>query len=129
MAPTYLITGASTGFRALAARALAKQGYTVFAGMYSHNGDTRKYEDDIMKFSKDNKVDLRAVPLDLLSQDSVDAAVSHIVGAKGGIDAVVHNAGHMSWGPAESFTPQQFLRMYDINVVGCQRLNQAVLPA
>ncbi len=97
--------------------------------MYSHSNNTRQYEDDIAKFSKDHKVDLHAVPLDLLSQDSVDAAVQHIQRAKGRIDAIVHNAGHMSWGPTESFTPQQLLRLYDVNVVGCQRLNQAVLPS
>ncbi|KAH8901646.1 NAD(P)-binding protein [Thozetella sp. PMI_491] len=129
MAQTYLITGASTGFGALAARALAKQGHAVFAGMYSHDGDTTQYEADLAKFANEHKVNLHAVPLDLLDQVSVDAAVNHVRGIAGRIDAIIHNAGHMSWGPSESFTPEQLLRLYDINVVGCQRLNQAVLPS
>ena len=38
------------------------------------------------------------------------------------------NAGHMAFGPAEAFTPAQFAKLYDINVIGPQRLNRAVLP-
>ncbi|KAL7911681.1 NAD(P)-binding protein [Trichoderma velutinum] len=128
MSQVYLISGASTGFGALAARAIAKRGHTVFAGMYSHSGNTKEYEDAISKYAKEHKVDLRAVPLDLLSQDSVNAAVDNVVGSTGRIDAVIHNAGHMSWGPTESFSAKQLLQLYDVNVVGSQRLNQAALP-
>lgn len=125
----YLITGASTGFGALAARALAKEGHTIYAGMYSHSGDTKEYEDDIATFAKEENADLRPVDLNLLDQDSVDAAVKHILSATGGkLDVVVHNAGHMNYGPAESFSADQYLRLYDVNVVGAHRLNLAVLP-
>ncbi|GAP86243.1 putative short-chain dehydrogenase reductase SDR [Rosellinia necatrix] len=128
MSQVYLITGASTGFGALSARALAKEGHIVFAGMYSHDGNTAGYEEDAATFSRDNNADLRTVPLNLLLQESVDAAVKHIIDAVGRIDVVVHNAGHMNYGPAESFTAEQCLRLYDVNVVGCQRLNMAALP-
>ncbi|KAM0265169.1 hypothetical protein ACHAQJ_000322 [Trichoderma viride] len=124
----YLISGASTGFGAMAARAIAKRGHTVFAGMYSHSGNTQQYEDAISQYAKEHKVDLRAIPMDLLSQDSVDSAVNSVVRSTGRIDAVIHNAGHMCWGPSESFGAQQLLQQYDVNVVGCQRLNQAALP-
>ncbi|KAI0970156.1 hypothetical protein F4678DRAFT_148606 [Xylaria arbuscula] len=127
MSQIYLITGASTGFGALSARALAKEGHTVYAGMYSHDGNTSRYE-EAATFSRENNVDLRTVTLDLLSQESVDAAVKHVLDGSGRIDVVVHNAGHMNYGPAESFTAEQYLRLYDVNVVGCHRLNIAVLP-
>ncbi|KAJ8130202.1 hypothetical protein O1611_g3429 [Lasiodiplodia mahajangana] len=104
MSQVYLITGASTGFGALSARALAKEGHTVFAGMYSHDGNTSKYEEEAVAFARENNVDLYTVPLDLLSQESVDAAVKHILDTAGRVDVVVHNAGHMNYGPAESFT-------------------------
>jgi NAD(P)-dependent dehydrogenase (short-subunit alcohol dehydrogenase family) len=129
MAQVFLITGASTGFGALAARALARAGHSVFAGMYAHGGDTRAAEESAASFAAEHKADLRTVPLDLLSQASVDGAVARVLEATGGrLDVVVHNAGHMSWGPAESFSAEQYLRLYDVNVVGSQRLNQAVLP-
>ncbi|KAI1259778.1 hypothetical protein F5Y18DRAFT_286694 [Xylariaceae sp. FL1019] len=128
MSQVYLITGASTGFGALSARALAREGHTVFAGMYSHDGDTTKSEEEASRFSAENNCDLRTVSLDLLSQNSVDAAVKHVLDAAGRIDVVVHNAGHMSYGPSEAFTAEVLLKLYDVNVVGCQRLNMAVLP-
>ncbi|KAL6872831.1 short-chain dehydrogenase/reductase SDR [Trichoderma novae-zelandiae] len=128
MAQVYLISGASTGFGALAARAIARRGHTVFAGMYSHSGITKGYEDAISQFAQEHKVDLRAIPLDLLSQDSVDAAVDNVLKSTGRIDAIVHNAGHLCWGASESFSAKQLLHLYDVNVVGCQRLNHAALP-
>ncbi|KAI1426396.1 hypothetical protein F5Y12DRAFT_783909 [Xylaria sp. FL1777] len=128
MSQIYLITGASTGFGALSARALAREGHTVFAGMYSHDGNTSKYEEEAATFAHEHNADLRTVTLDLLSQDSVDAAVKHVLDRAGRIDVVVHNAGHMNYGPAESFTAEQYLRLYDVNVVGSHRLNMAVLP-
>ena len=41
---------------------------------------------------------------------------------------VVHNAGHMVFGPAEAFTPEQLAELYDINVLSTQRVNRAILP-
>jgi len=34
----------------------------------------------------------------------------------------------MAYGPAEAFLPQQFSQLYDINVLGTQRVNRAALP-
>jgi NAD(P)-dependent dehydrogenase (short-subunit alcohol dehydrogenase family) len=34
----------------------------------------------------------------------------------------------MMFGPAEAFTPEQFAQQYDVNVLGTQRVNRAVLP-
>jgi NAD(P)-dependent dehydrogenase (short-subunit alcohol dehydrogenase family) len=48
--------------------------------------------------------------------------------AAGRLDVVVHNAGYMSYGPAEAFTPEQFAQFYDINVLSTQRVNRAALP-
>jgi NAD(P)-dependent dehydrogenase (short-subunit alcohol dehydrogenase family) len=41
---------------------------------------------------------------------------------------VIHNAGHMVFGPAEAFTPEQLAELYDINVLSTQRVNRAALP-
>jgi hypothetical protein len=43
-------------------------------------------------------------------------------------EGVVHNAGHMMFGPAEAFTPEQYAQQYDANVLGTQRVNRAALP-
>ena len=73
-------------------------------------------------------VDLRTVDLDVTSEESVEAAVAAILAEQGHLDVLVHNAGHMVTGPAEAFTPEQLAELYDVNVLGTQRLNRAVLP-
>jgi NAD(P)-dependent dehydrogenase (short-subunit alcohol dehydrogenase family) len=54
--------------------------------------------------------------------------VERIIGNSGRVDVVMHNAGHMAFGPAEAFTPEQYAELYDINVLSTQRVNRAVLP-
>jgi NAD(P)-dependent dehydrogenase (short-subunit alcohol dehydrogenase family) len=72
--------------------------------------------------------DIRPLELDVQSEPSVNAAVAKIIAESGRIDVVVHNAGHMMFGPAEAFTPEQFAQQYDVNVLGTQRVNRAALP-
>ncbi|WNL45857.1 SDR family NAD(P)-dependent oxidoreductase [Dyella sp. BiH032] len=123
-----LITGASSGFGALAARALARAGHTVYASMRDTQGRNAPQVEAVDAYAKEHGVDLRSVELDVQSQVSADAAIAHIAAAHGRLDVVVHNAGHMVFGPAEAFTPEQFAQLYDVNVLGTQRVNRAALP-
>src|SRR5258708_295478 len=123
-----VITGASSGFGALTARALAKAGHTVYASMRDTTGQNARQVEEAKRFTKDNKVDLRSIELDVTSQASVDAAIQKIVGENKRLDVVIHNAGHMAFGPAEAFTPEQLAVLYDINVLSTQRVNRAALP-
>lgn len=128
MSKIILITGASSGFGRLTAEALAKAGHTVYASMRETAGQNAPEVAKIAAFSKENGVDLRTVELDVLCQDSVDAAVGKVIGESGRIDVLIHNAGHMVFGPAEAVSPEQLAQVYDINVVSTQRVNRAVLP-
>ena len=128
MSKTIVITGASSGFGALSARALAHAGHTVYAGMRDSAGRNAPQVTATKRYAADNDVDLRTVELDIAAQDSVDAAVESIISEQGSLDVLVHNAGHMVTGPAEAFTPEQIAEIYDTNVVGTQRLNRAALP-
>jgi NADP-dependent 3-hydroxy acid dehydrogenase YdfG len=51
-----------------------------------------------------------------------------IIAENGRLDVVVHNAGHMVFGPAEAFTLEQLAERYDVNVLSTQRVNRAALP-
>jgi NAD(P)-dependent dehydrogenase (short-subunit alcohol dehydrogenase family) len=128
MSKIILITGASSGFGHLTAQALAKAGHTVYASMRETAGRNASEVAKIAAFSRENGADLRTVELDVLSQDSVDAAVGSVIGKSGRIDVVIHNAGHMVFGPAEAFTPEQLAQLYDVSVLSTQRVNRAVLP-
>jgi NAD(P)-dependent dehydrogenase (short-subunit alcohol dehydrogenase family) len=123
-----IVTGASSGFGRMAANALADAGHTVYAGMRETAGRNAPQVADVEAYTKAKGVDLRAIELDVASEDSVNAAIDQIMKTDGRIDVVVHNAGHMSFGPAEAFTPEQFAQLYDVNVLSTQRVNRAVLP-
>ncbi|GAB2570542.1 short-chain dehydrogenase/reductase [Paractinoplanes abujensis] len=115
-----LVTGASSGFGRLTAESLTRAGYLVAAGMRDVAGRNAPAAAALGG---------RAVELDVQSQESVDAAVAAVLDRHGRIDAIVHNAGHMALGPAEAFTPDEYAALYDVNVLGAQRVNRAALPS
>ncbi|HWZ37844.1 MAG TPA: SDR family oxidoreductase [Bradyrhizobium sp.] len=128
MKQVIVITGASSGFGRLTANALARAGHIVYASMRETKGRNAAVVADVEKFARDNRVDLRALELDVGSQASADAGIARIVAEQGRLDVVMHNAGHMVFGPAEAFTPEQLAELYDVNVLSTQRVNRAALP-
>ncbi|WP_426231701.1 SDR family oxidoreductase [Pararhizobium sp. DWP3-4] len=123
-----VVTGASSGFGAMTTRQLAQAGHTVYAGMRATEGRNAWAVSDAKAFAKEHNVDLRSVELDVASDASVEAGIAKIIADAGRLDVIMHNAGHMSFGPAEAFTPEQFAELYDINVLSTQRVNRAALP-
>jgi NAD(P)-dependent dehydrogenase (short-subunit alcohol dehydrogenase family) len=123
-----VITGASSGFGALTARALARAGHIVYATMRGTTGRNASQVAEAARFASEHGVDLRTAELDVASTESVNEGIATIIAQTGRVDVVIHNAGHMSFGPAEAFTPEQFAALYDINVLSTQRVNRAVLP-
>src|SRR5438874_3817714 len=128
MKDVIVITGASSGFGALAARALASAGHTVYASMRETAGRNAPQVKEVEQYAAEHGVDLRAIELDVSSQKSCDAAIQEIISKDGRLDVVIHNAGHMVFGPAEAFTPEQLAELYDVNVLSTQRVNRAALP-
>ena len=123
-----LITGASSGFGALTARELAEAGHIVYASMLHTEGKNAKQVEELDRFAKEHAVDLKAIELNVTSEDSAEKAIDSILKSEGRLDVIVHNAGHMAYGPAEAFTPQHLAELYDINVLRTQRVNRAALP-
>jgi NAD(P)-dependent dehydrogenase (short-subunit alcohol dehydrogenase family) len=127
-APVILITGASSGFGALAARALGEAGHSVYAGIRDTGGRNAPQVETLALWASETGADVRALELDVQSDRSVTGAVETVLGERGRIDVLVHNAGHMVLGPSEAFTPAQLADQYDVNVLGAHRLNRAALP-
>ena len=65
MKQVIVITGASSGFGALAARRLADAGHTVYAGMRATTGRNSTQFEAANQYAKDHHVDLRAIEMDV----------------------------------------------------------------
>ena len=127
MSQVIVITGASSGFGKMSAKALAKAGHIVYAGMRDPTPGNASVK-DIESFVEKEKVDMRPVALNVVSEESLTAGIDKIMKEAGKIDILIHNAGHMSFGPSEAFTAEQLMSEYDVNCVGAHRFNRVVLP-
>jgi NAD(P)-dependent dehydrogenase (short-subunit alcohol dehydrogenase family) len=123
-----LVTGASSGFGLMTAKSLAEAGHTVYASMRETAGRNAPQVAAVAAWAAEQKADLRTTELDVQCDTSAEAGIGHIITDAGRLDVIVHNAGHMVFGPAEAFTPDQFIQQYDVNVLGAQRVNRAALP-
>src|SRR4051812_47521298 len=112
---TALVTGASSGIGEATAACLATAGYKVY-------GTSRRgVEAGQRSFAM--------TPLDVTSDESVDAAVKEVIRLEGRIDLVVNNAG-FSTGPAgaEESSIEQARSIFDTNFFGIVRMTRAVVP-
>lgn len=128
MKSVVLVTGAGSGIGKLSAQSLAQAGHIVYATMRDVEGRNKPRADAIRAWASQNNAQLHPLELDVLSQESADAAVAAIVREQGRLDVVIHNAGHLVIGPTEAFTPEEFIKVYDTNLFGALRVNRAALP-
>lgn len=114
---TAVVTGASSGIGAATARRLAQEGFTVVCAA--------RRTDRIEALAAE--IGGRAVVCDVTSVDSV-AALAAAVGPR--LDVLVNNAGGaIGLAPVADADPDQWRRMYDVNVLGLMQVTQALLPA
>jgi NAD(P)-dependent dehydrogenase (short-subunit alcohol dehydrogenase family) len=115
---TTLITGANKGLGYEAARRLRAQGHDVWIGARDHERGRRAAE----------QLDVRFVPLDVTSEDSVAAAAA-MVEAETGLDVLINNAGIAGGFAAISeLTAADIREVYETNVLGPVRVSQAFIP-
>src|SRR6476661_7410664 len=69
-----------------------------------------------------------AVPCDVTSTATVDAAISDVVSRLGGIDILVNNAGIGAVGDVTENGEDEWHRVLDVNVVGIARVTRAAMP-
>jgi NAD(P)-dependent dehydrogenase (short-subunit alcohol dehydrogenase family) len=123
-----IIAGVTNGIGQSACKELARSGHTVYVSMRETKGRNAHRVVEIEAFSKEHGVDLRAIELDVSSQESTNSAIETIIAESGRLDVVVHNAGQIVYGPTEAFTSEQLAELYDTNVLSTQRVNRAALP-
>jgi NAD(P)-dependent dehydrogenase (short-subunit alcohol dehydrogenase family) len=120
-----LITGCSSGIGRFAARRFAAQGFRVFASMRRPEAGA-----DLRAEAERSGWALSTPALDVTSDDSVNTAVSSLLGETDGrLDVLVNNAGYYLVGPFEETSPEELRAQYETNVFGVHRVTRAVLPA
>ena len=123
MSKIALITGASSGFGRDTALTLAAAGHRVFAGVRDISGRNAPVALEL------RQAGATPVELDVTREASVEAAVRLALERTGGrLDVIINNAGIASAGVSESFTPEQLQALFDVNVLGAQRVLRATLP-
>src|SRR5438876_1266526 len=112
---TALVTGASSGIGEATAERLAMAGYKVY-------GTSRRA-------AKASERSFELLPLDVTSDESVEATIREVLRAEGRIDLLVNNAG-FSVAPAgaEESSIEQAWSIFDTNFFGMVRMTRAVVP-
>lgn len=122
MTKKILITGASGAFGSMFVNDLIAAGHAVAAAMRDPNGRNKSASDAL------TAAGAIILDIDVTDEASVNKGVVKAIGALGGLDVLINNAGGGAHGLLEAFTPDQMLRLYDINIVGNHRMMRAVLP-
>ncbi len=112
MSKVVLITGGSSGIGLETARALVQAGCKVYE----------------MSRKPAENPGIIHVSGDVTSQESVEAAVSHVIATEGRIDVLINNAGFGISGAVEFTDIEEAKRQLDVNFFGMVRMCKAVLP-
>jgi NAD(P)-dependent dehydrogenase (short-subunit alcohol dehydrogenase family) len=110
-----LVTGASSGIGRATARRLAMAGYKVY-------GTSRRSV-------QSGQRSFAMLPLDVTSDESVDATVRELIRLEGRIDLLVNNAGFgVAPAGAEESSIEQAKAIFETNFFGLVRMTRAVVP-
>lgn len=114
---TVLVTGAARGIGRASVDRLAREGWTVFAGV-RRDSDGASLVDAFGEH-------VQPITLDITDADNVASLTSQLPES---LDAVVNNAGVVVGGPVEALSPDELRRQLEVNVIGQVAVTQAALP-
>jgi NAD(P)-dependent dehydrogenase (short-subunit alcohol dehydrogenase family) len=110
-----LVTGASSGIGNATAERLTSAGYQVY-------GTSRRA-------APTSQRSFEMLPLDVTSDESVEAAINEVVRRQGRIDLLVNNAGFgVAPAGAEESSIEQARSIFETNFFGIVRMTRAVVP-
>lgn len=93
MSQVIVITGASSGSAICLPKPSPKPFTIVYAGMRDPTPGNASVK-DIESFIEKDKVDIRPVPLNVVSEESLTAGIDKVLKEAGKIDVLIHNARH-----------------------------------
>ncbi|BCS95623.1 short-chain dehydrogenase/reductase [Desulfoluna limicola] len=118
MKRTVLITGCSSGIGEALAHNFLKAGWTVYA--------TARNTDALHTLTS---LGAHPVPMDLMDEASVTAAVDHVHAHAPHIDMLINNAGYGAMGPMAEMPVDELRRQFQANLFGQMAVIQAVVPS
>lgn len=122
---TALVTGGSKGIGKGCAQALSEAGAFVFICAR----DLNELEETVAEISDRTGNPVKAVQADITSQEDVDSMMDTIRTHSDGVDILVNNVGGIGTSvPFEEIPDDEYLKLYDLNVVTMIRLIKAVVP-
>lgn len=118
-----VVTGASSGLGADAARAYAAQGADV--ALLARRKE--KLDAVVQEIEATGRKAL-AVPCDVSKEENVKSAVTQVLDTYGKIDILLNDAGVAQAGSVEALTEDQWDRSMNINVKGIYLMSKYVIP-
>ncbi|MGB7268630.1 MAG: SDR family oxidoreductase [Albidovulum sp.] len=119
---TVLITGIAGGFGKPTALALLARGYAVAGSVRSRSGKNAATVAEL------EAAGAKIVEMDVTDAASTERGVADAISQLGGLDILFNNAGIGSYGIQELMSPEDMARVFDVNVMGVQRVMRAALP-
>ncbi|MGW4229245.1 SDR family NAD(P)-dependent oxidoreductase [Streptomyces sp. NPDC004980] len=113
-----VVTGASTGMGASAARELARRGFHVLAGV------RRDRDADAVR-----STGIEPAILDITEPEQVEALAARVADDPRPLHALVNNAGIQVNAPVEVLPMEEWRRVFEVNLFGHIAVTQALLPA
>jgi short-subunit dehydrogenase len=118
-----VITGASAGIGAAAARRFAAEGAAV---ALAARGVAPL--ETLAKELEQGGARALAVPTDVAHPQAAQRLLAHVAERFGGIDVLVNNAGANKRGPIERYTPEELASVVQVNLTAPILLTRLVLP-
>lgn len=117
-----MITGIAGGFGKPTALALLAKGYDVAGSVRSRSGKNAATVAEL------EAAGAKIVEMDVTDAASTERGVDDAISQLGGLDTLFNNAGIGSYGIQELMSPDDMAHVFDVNVMGVQRVMRAALP-
>jgi NAD(P)-dependent dehydrogenase (short-subunit alcohol dehydrogenase family) len=125
-----IITGCSSGFGWLMARALANEGHMVYATMRNSRTTNLHVAQGLTAWANMNGTRIVVTELDVSCEESIRAAIGKIAGLCGGkIDVLINNAGFATSGLIEEYNDEQVHDIFETLVHGPDNKSRSSLHA